>query len=186
MNLEDSTFIKKLISCLGSSPFSAERFTIEDDIECDFLLFKDKPYIGVNSVFTNGARFIFDFKPVEFVFTYNYEDIEKSFDAKAFLATFIQLKFMLEPEIAGVGKYFKVPGKVMKEFGFQGVYITRPCYFSDSFFTSKKEVEIYWVIPVYLDEILFLEKSGSASFESMLESLDPDLCDLNRLNLVSS
>lgn len=184
--LDTNTIAKALGRALGKNPESAECFCMGENFQVDFLKFCDRPYSGMDSIITNGVSECFSGKAVEFVFTYNPKTLQKNTDLNAFIATYLQLHFLENLDSVRVGDYFKVPGILIENYNFVGIYTTNPCYFSEDAFSQALDVKFLWLIPIFQNEYEYIEKYGQYEFESYLALTDPDLSRFDGLPLVFS
>ena len=175
--LDKNKMSQTLLSQLGAKPIAAERLNILDSWEVDFITFKDRPFEGVNSIFTNGvSEYEGCRKNIEFVFTYSVS----SGDMVAFLATYLQLYFISNCNKISVGDAFCANNKIISGYDFTGVYTTKPCYFPDDVFDGLGGVSFFWVLPIYQNEYNYILEYGSDAFESYIEKHDPDMTNFNR------
>jgi hypothetical protein len=178
--LNHSGVSKGLLEGLGKLPDKAERLKIAG-FEVDILQFNDRPYRGATSVITNGVSKFFPTAPFEFVIIFEPDSANKSFDANAFVATYLQFHFLSQHNEIRPGNYFTVPGNLIRGYDFSGVYTTRPAYFEDKVFFEINGVEFFWLIPIFDREYDFINSHGADAFESCLVEEDPNLCRLDRL-----
>lgn len=178
--LHQNKISQVLLSQLGAKPESAERLNISDSWDVDFISFKDRPFEGVDSIFTNGvSEYNGCRKNIEFVLTHNVTNG----DMIAFLATYLQLYFIDNCNGISVGDYFHSNNKIINGYNFIGIYTTRPCYFPDDIFNELNEISFFWIFPIFQSEYDYILKYGSDAFESYIEQYDPDMTDFKRAPL---
>ncbi|CAA0121098.1 Uncharacterised protein [BD1-7 clade bacterium] len=181
--LEASHIAAGVKKALEAKPDRAERFVIKNDLELDFLVFKDRPYEGVSSIITNGVSDICSEMPVEFIVTYDPNTLSKETDLLAFLVTYIKLHYLKNTRDIKPGHCFSSANKIIKGLDFNGIYTSEPCYFPEGCFKELNAVTFLWLIPIFCSEYEFILNYGHESFESFLEHEDPDLSIFNRSQL---
>ena len=179
MTLEDSELASKLLSHSGGEPAKAERLSVSSTLEVDFLHFENMPYEGVNSVVTNGVNTAEPSVQHEFVMSFSVNSLLDGVDITALIATYLQLHYLGNASNVGSGAYLRVPNILIDRYDFEGLYTTGACYFNDDL-AKGDSYKLLWLIPVYDNELRFLEEHGPNKFEDKLEQYDPDLCDLKR------
>lgn len=178
--LEKSNIVRELKKTLGKSPEKAERFSLSDELEVDFLQFNDRPYQGVSSIITNGVNRYCESNQLEFVITFDSTSIDKDTDLNALLATYLQLHYIEYHKEISAGDYFRVPGMLLRDYNYIGIYTADPVYFPDDTFSGLSDVKFLWLIPIYQNEYEFLDKFGAGGFEDYLEANDPDMTIFKR------
>ncbi|WP_028103092.1 suppressor of fused domain protein [Pseudoduganella violaceinigra] len=178
--LEKSRVSLGLSAGLAKRPERVERFQLAPEWDVDIMEFEDRPYKGVRSIITNGVSERFPDVACEFVIIYDPSTITKDEDLNAFMATYLQLHFEKNRESIVVGDYFKVKGRLLRDYDFVGIYTSPPCYFADDVFSELRDINFYWLIPIYEAEYQFIEEAGVHAFEACLERLDPDLSRFDR------
>jgi hypothetical protein len=177
--LNTSGVANGLRKSLDKLPDKAENFQFSG-LDVDLLEFCDRPYLGANSIITNGANDFFPCAPFEFVMTYEPDSLAEAVDLNALIVTYLQLHFLEAHWTIKTGQYFKVPGGLMRGYRFCGFYTSRPCYFDEASFENIEGVSFFWLIPIFEEEYDFIEKHGADAFESHLAEQDPNLCRFDR------
>jgi hypothetical protein len=168
---------------LRAEPTAVERFSIAADLAVDFMMYNDRPYSGVNCIISNGARARIGGEPMEFTLIFDPLTLPPGFDPGALLATYLGLHFLQLQTVIGVGQYFRVPGKLIRGRDFVGLYTAKPVYFHETAFTGIGPITVYWLVPIFENECVFLDKYGADAFETLLEERDPDMSQYDRLPL---
>jgi hypothetical protein len=181
--LEASDVAAGILKALDSTPDKAEMFVINNELELDLMVFKDRPFEGVNSIITNGISDFCSENPVEFILTYDPSTLNSETDLLAFMATYIELHYLKNTRDMNPGDCFSSEYKIIRGLDFNGIYTAKPCYFPEECFKELDEVMFLWLIPIFTCEYKFITNNGAESFEDFLVNEDPDLSIFNRVPL---
>lgn len=83
-----------------------------------------------------------------------------------------------------VGPY----GPLFDDLEMEGLYVSSPVYFEDSFgqFDLDENISYIqsWVFPITKKEAIYIKQNGWDRFEDMLEGINPDLIDFTRASII--
>jgi len=144
--------------------------------------FRDQPFEGIITystiglskyeLFNNGKKY-----ELELLLSVNESFNDQ--DISSFLLSFSEhllkhRKALLRGEIVGPHD------KLISETEMNGIYCSIPVFFEDDFVTFESKVFV-WLIPLYENELRFIEENGWDKFETVLEdNPDIDFWDLKR------
>ncbi|EID99568.1 suppressor of fused domain protein [Leptospira licerasiae] len=81
------------------------------------------------------------------------------------------------------GELLKMNHRIIPGKDFYGLYVAIPVFFEDDFcvyISESMKIVIAWLIPLYTEEIDFIQSVGWEKFEDLLEEGSCDFWDLDR------
>lgn len=161
----------------GSSPVQIARF-------------RNQPFEGVVTYVTLGLSNVLLSMPQgrevrqELVFT-SYETFSSE-EIASFMLSFcdyilVRNQALLRGDVIGPST------PLISSVAVNSVYASIPVIFDEDFSTykgSSPHTVMVWLIPLLKEEAEFVKSNGWSKFEDLLERLDPDLMELNRMSTV--
>lgn len=81
------------------------------------------------------------------------------------------------------GDVIALSNETAEKIGFDAIYCAIPVYSDEEFSVydeSSPPTVVVWTLPIYSNEVDYINANGWNAFEDLLEEKDPDLCSLSR------
>jgi Suppressor of fused protein (SUFU) len=176
----------------GKKPEKAVVLDLSKDIEVHLLTFENYPYEGCTTLITNGLHELDnEYNPnsrQELIFMYEPKTYESYNEIVNMAEQYTELYFVGEcNSIHTAMKAIDVKSNILIENHFRGFYATYPGYLPEGFSPfsdGQLEIQFVLIVPVFLDELGFIEANGYKAIDDLIVELDPNLCDLSRKSIL--